>query len=185
MSSHGESSSTPTVYGLLAEFETSDQMVDATKKASAAGYTRMDCFSPYPIGEAADALGFRKSEMGATMFIGGLMGATAGFFMQYLLGAYEYPINVGGRPFLSWPSFVPITFEMLVLTAALSGLFGLIAVCGLPQPYHPLFNVPAFDRASSDRFFLCIEAVDPRYDAVATRDFLASLQPLSLAEVPE
>jgi hypothetical protein len=144
----------------------------------------MDCFSPYPVGEAADAMGFYKSEMAPVMFIGGLIGATAGFLMQYLLGAEVYPINVGGRPFLSWPSFVPITFELMVLTAALSGVFGLIAVCGLPMLYHPLFNVPGFERASSDRFFFCIEAVDPKFDLAATREFLAGCQPLDVAEVP-
>ncbi|MCE9531785.1 MAG: DUF3341 domain-containing protein [Planctomycetes bacterium] len=169
----------------MAEFDHPDKLVDAARKASAAGYTRMDCYSPYPVGEAADAMGFPKSEMGSVMFIGGLIGATAGFLMQYLLGAYDYPINVGGRPFFSWPSFVPITFEMMVLTAALSGVFGLFAVCGLPMLYHPVFNVPAFARASGDHFFLCIEAVDPKYDPVATRDFLAGLQPLDVAEVPE
>jgi Protein of unknown function (DUF3341) len=183
MNEHGASA--PAVYGFLAEFDTADKMVEATRKASEAGYTRMDCFSPYPVGEAADALGFPKSEMGPVMFCGGLAGATAGFFMQYLLGAYEYPLNIGGRPFLSWPSFIPITFEMMVLTASLCGLFVLIAICGLPMLHHPLFNVPAFARASNDRFFLCIEALDPNFNMAATRDFLAGLQPLSVAEVPE
>lgn len=178
-------STAPAVYGLLAEFDNADAMVAAARQAHEAGYRRMDCFSPYPVGEAADAMGFRKSEMGPVMFIGGLMGATAGFLMQYLLGAYDYPTNIGGRPFFSWPSYVPITFEMMVLTAALSGLFGLIAICGLPMLYHPLFNVPAFSRASNDRFFLCIEARDPKFDLSATRDFLAGQQPLSVAEVPE
>jgi len=179
------SASAPAIYGYLAEFDHPDKMVEAAKKATEAGYTKMDCFSPYPVGEAADAMNFPKSEMGPVMFIGGITGATAGFFMQYLLGAYEYPLNIGGRPFLSWPSFVPITFEMLVLTASLCGLFGLIAICGLPMLYHPLFNVPVFARASNDRFFLCIEAIDPNFNTGVTRDFLYSLQPLSVAEVPE
>jgi hypothetical protein len=183
MSAHG--APIPTVYGYLAEFDTADKMVDAAKKASEAGYTRMDCFSPYPVGEAADAMGFRKSEMGPVMFLGGLMGAAAGFIMQYWLGAYDYAVNIGGRPYLSWPSFVPITFEMMVLTASLCGLFGLIAICGLPMLYHPLFNVQAFARATNDRFFLCIEAVDPKFDLTSTREFMAGLEPLSVAEVPE
>jgi hypothetical protein len=185
MSEHGHETAAPAVYGVVAEFDTADKMVDAARKANEAGYTRMDCYSPYPVGEAADAMGFKKSEMGPVMFIGGLMGATAGFTMQYFLGAFSFPVNIGGRPPLSWPSFIPITFEMLVLTASLCGLFGLIAICGLPMLYHPLFNVPVFARASSDRFFLCLEAVDPKFEVGSARAFLSGLQPLSVEEVPE
>ena len=175
----------PTVYGLLAEFETADGMVAAAHKVQAAGYTRYDCYSPYPVGDAADAMNFPKSEMGAVMFTGGITGACTGFFMQYYLNAYGYALNVGGRPYLSWPSFIPITFEMMVLTAALTGLFGLMALCGLPRYHNPLFNSKAFDRASRDRFFLCIEAIDPKYDAAATRAFLNELHPVQVEEVPE
>jgi hypothetical protein len=181
---HGEAAA-PVVYGLLAEFETADQMAAATRKATGAGYTHLDAYSPYPVGDAADALNFPKSEMGPVMFFGGLTGACTGFFMQYYLNAYGYTLNVGGRPYLSWPSFVPITFEMMVLTTALTGLFGLIALCGLPRYHHPLFNSKTFDRATCDRFFLCIEATDPKYDPVATRAFLNELHPLSVEEVPE
>ncbi|MBA4063654.1 MAG: DUF3341 domain-containing protein [Isosphaera sp.] len=173
----------PRPYGLLAEFETADAMVAATYKAREAGYTRLDAYSPYPVGEAADALNFPKSEMGPVMFLGGLTGACAGFFMQYYLNAYGYSLNVGGRPYLSWPSFVPITFEMMVLTTALTGLFALIAICGLPRYHHPLFNSKAFDRATRDRFFVCIEADDPNYDPAATRAFLNGLNPASVEEV--
>ena len=182
---HPENGTEPKVFGLLAEFETGDAMAAAARKATAAGYTRMDCHSPYPVGDAADAMGFPKSEMGPLMFIGGLTGACAGFLMQYWCNAYGYPLNVGGRPYFSWPSFIPITFEMMVLTTALTGLFGLIAICGLPRYHHPLFNSKAFDRASRDRFFLCIEAVDPKYDSAATRAFLNELHPLSVEEVLE
>jgi hypothetical protein len=173
----------PTTYGLLAEFGTADAMVHATRKATEAGYTHLDAYSPYPVGEAADALKFPKSEMGPVMFIGGLTGACAGFFMQYWCNKYGYSLNVGGRPFLSWPSFVPITFEMMVLTTALTGLFGLMAICGLPRLNHPLFGSKTFDRATRDRFFLCIEATDPKYDPAATRAFLNDLHPLSVEEV--
>jgi hypothetical protein len=175
--------STPAPYGLLAEFATADEMAAATHKVVAAGYTHVDCFSPYPVGEAADALKFPKSEMGAVMFLGGLTGACAGFFMQYWANTYGYSLNIGGRPYFSWPSFVPITFEMMVLTTALSGLFGLLAVCGLPRYHHPLFNSDKFARATKDRFFLCVEADDPKYNPAETAAFLNTLNPLSVEEV--
>lgn len=175
----------PVTYGYLAEFPTADAMVAATRAAYAAGYRRMDCYSPYPVGEAADALGFPKSEMGTVMFIGGLTGACSGFFMQYWTGAYGYSLNIGGRPYLSWPSFIPVTFEMTVLTAALSGLFGLMALCGLPRLHHPLFNSDRFDRASKDRFFLAVEAADPKFSRTDTPAFLQTLNPLSVEEVME
>ena len=173
------------VYGLLAEFDTADGLIDATRAAAKEGYTRMDGYSPYAVGEVADALGFPRSEIGAVMFIGGLCGATFGFLMQYYLNGIDYPINVGGKPMFSWPQFAPITWELLVLTASLSGVIGLFVLCGLPQPNHPLFNVPQFARATRDRFFLCIEATDPNFDLTSTRDFLDTLKPLSVAEVPE
>jgi hypothetical protein len=177
----------PKVYGLLAMFATADEMSAATAKARAEGYTHMDAYSPYPVGEAADALGFPKSEMGPIMFIGGLTGACAGFTMQYWANTFGYTLNVGSRPWFSWPSFVPITFEMMVLTTALTGLFALMALCGLPRYNHPLFNSKAFDRASRDRFFLCIEATDPRYqaDPAAARAFLNGLHPEQVEEVLE
>jgi len=183
MSNHANTG--PAVHGIMAEFDHADKMVAAAWKANEAGYTRMDCYSPYPVGEAADAMGFKKSEMGPVMFIGGLVGATAGFLMQYFLGGVQYPVNIGGKPYMSWPMFIPITFEMMVLTAALSGVFGLIAVCGLPQLYHPTFNVPQFARASGDRFFLVIEAVDSKFDLTETRRFMDGLNADSVAEVPE
>lgn len=182
---HHADPTVPVTYGVLAEFETADAMSHATAKASAAGYTHMDAYSPYPVGEAADALNFPKSEMGPVMFIGGLTGACAGFIMQYWANTYGYSLNIGGRPYFSWPSFVPITFEMMVLTTALSGLFGLMALCGLPRYNHPLFNSAKFDRASRDRFFLCIEATDPKFNLAETRAFLNDLHPLSVEEVME
>jgi hypothetical protein len=183
---HAEPSA-PVVYGVLLEFGTSDALVDATRKAKAAGYNHMDTFSPYPVGEAADALGYAKSEMGPVMFIGGLTGAFSGFLMEYWCNTYGYPLNVGGRPYFSWPSFIPITFEMMVLTTALTGLFALMALCGLPQLYHPLFNSKKFDRATKDRFFLCVEVSDPKYQAepAAALAFLKDLNALSVEEVME
>lgn len=174
----------PAVYGVMAEFETADQLIAATRAAVAAGYTRLDGYSPYPVGEVADELGFPRSEIGAVMFIGGLCGATFGFLMQYYLNGIDYPLNIGGKPFFSWPQFIPITWELLVLTASLTGVIGLFALCGLPQPYHPVFNVPQFARASRDRFFLVIEEVDPKFHTSNVTGFLTSLNPVSVAEVP-
>jgi hypothetical protein len=173
----------PKLFGIIASFKTSDELVVATRKAKAEGYTLMDTHTPYPVGETADALGFPKSEMGTVMFIGGLTGAIAGFMMQYWDNAYGYSLNIGGRPYLSWPSFIPITFEMMVLTASFSGLFGLMALCGLPQLNHPLFNSPTFDRFSKDRFILSVEAEDPKFDAVRTMAFLQTLGAETVEEV--
>jgi hypothetical protein len=175
----------PKTFGYLAEFADADALVKATWAARKAGYTRLDTHTPYPVGEAADALGFPKSEMGVVMFIGGLTGACAGFLMQYWDNAYGYSLNIGGRPYFSWPSFVPITFEMMVLTASLSGLFGLMALCGLPRLHHPLFNSDRFARFSRDRFFLSVEADDPLFHRDNTPAFLATLNPLSVEEVME
>jgi hypothetical protein len=180
-----DSPSAPPLYGVMAEFQTADELIAATKAAAAAGYTRMDGYSPIPLGEVADHLGFPRSEIGAVMFIGGVCGATFGFLMQTWISVIDYPLSIGGKPFWSWPQFIPITWALLVLTASMSGVFGLLALCGLPQPYHPVFNVDRFRRASKDRFFLCIEAVDPKFDPVAVKAFLTTLKPDDVAEVPE
>jgi hypothetical protein len=183
---HGHADPTvPVTFGLLAMFETGDAMSHAIEKAVAAGYTHLDGYSPYPVGEAADALKFPKSEMGPVMFIGGLTGACAGFIMQYWANTWGYSLNIGGRPYFSWPMFVPVTFEMMVLTTALSGLFGLLAICGLPRYNHPLFNSKAFERATKDRFFVCIEASDPKFNLAETRAFLNDLHPALVEEVME
>ena len=182
---HGHGPEAPALHGLMAEFATADDLIAATRKAKQAGYEQMDGYSPFPVGEVADELGFPRSEIGAIMFIGGMFGATCGFLMQYWANGLDYPINIAGKPFFSWPQFVPITWELLVLTASLSGVIGLLALCGFPQPYHPVFNVPEFVRASRDRFFLVIEATDPKFSLNETKSFLAGMSPLSLSEVPE
>jgi hypothetical protein len=175
----------PKLYGLIASFATADALVAATRKVVAEGYSLVDTHTPYPVGETADALHFPKSEMGTVMFIGGLTGAISGFLMQYWDNAYGYSLNIGGRPYLSWPSFIPITFEMMVLTAALSGLFGLMALCGLPRLNHPLFNSATFDRFSRDRFILSIEAADPKFDLGNAKAFLQTLGAEAVEEVME
>ena len=178
-------SATPALHGLMAEYDTADALIAATRRARETGYSHMDGYSPYPVGEVADELGFPRSEIGAIMFVGGLCGATFGFLVQYYLNGIDYPLNVAGKPFFSWPMFAVITWELLVLTASVSGVLGLFALSGLPQPYHPVFNVPQFERATRDRFFLVIEATDPQFDRAATQAFLATTSPLSIEEVPE
>ena len=186
MSNHGHHEpAAPALHGVMAEFDNADALILAARKAKAAGYTRMDGYSPYPVGEVTDEFGFPRSEIGAVMFIGGLCGSTLGFLMMTWASVVDYPLNVGGKPFWSWPQFIPITWELLVLTASLSGLFGFLALCGLPAPYHPVFNVPQFARASRDRFFICIESVDPKFNVAEVTAFLTTLAPLSIAEVPE
>ena len=172
------------LYGVMAEFDTTDQLVEAAAKARAAGYKYVNAYTPFPVEGLPEALGFRRSNVPLITLIGGLLGGAGGFFMQYYASVIGYPINVGGRPFNSWPSFIPITFELTILVAALSAVLGMLALNGLPMPYHPLFHVPRFALATRDRFFLCIEATDPKFDRKLTKQFLASLQPREITEVP-
>jgi hypothetical protein len=176
----------------LAEFDNPDALIAAVRRAREAGYTKMDGYSPYGIAEVADELGFRYGEMSTVMLCGGLIGATSAFIMQWWCNGIDYPVNIAGRATLTpvewlngWPSYIPVTFEGGILTCALSGLFGLLAICGLPRPHHPLFNAPQFAAVVRDRFFLAIEAGDPKFDLQQTKDFLLGLAPLSVAEVPE
>jgi hypothetical protein len=174
----------PAVFGILAEFDDADALLGAARRVRDAGYTRLDAYSPYPLSDVAEALGMSRTAVPALMLAGGLVGCVAGFLMQYWINVMDYPINVGGRPANSWPSFIPVTFELTVLTSALVGLFGLLAMCGLPRLYHPVFNVGGFLRASRDRFFLCVESADPRFDRAGTAELLASLSPRAVTEVP-
>ena len=172
------------IYGLLAEFETAQQILDATRQARLAGYREMDAYSPYPVEGLAQELGLRRTRVPFVVLVAGLVGAATGFFMQWYSMAVDYPFNVGGRPFNSWPVYIPITFEVMVLVAAFAALLGMLFLNGLPRPHHPVFNVPRFERASQDRFFLCIEASDPQFDRERTGQFLATLNPTEVAEVP-
>ncbi len=174
------------VYGYLAEFESATDLVGATRRAYAEGYRKMDAYSPFPIEEAADALGFHKTRVPLVVLVGGILGGGAGYLLQWWINVIAYPLNVGGKPMHAWPSFIVVTFEMTVLFAGLAALFGMLALNGLPMPYHPLFNVPRFAMASRDRFFLCIEAADPKFDPESTRAFMESLQPHgTVLEVPD
>lgn len=171
------------IYGLMAEFETSDALLAAAARTCEAGYKRTDGYSPFPLHGLAEALGFRRTRLPLVTLIGGLLGGGGAYFMMWYASVLSYPINIGGRPLHSWPAFIPITFELTVLGASFAALFGMLALNGLPRPHHPVFNVPEFVRASRDRFFLVIEARDPKFDIAATRRFLEDLQPSRVYEV--
>jgi ActD protein len=178
-----EHGTTPTLHGLMAEFESPSGLVEAATQARLAGYRKMDAYSPIPVEELNDALGLRRTRLPLLVLIGGILGGSAGFALESWVSAIAYPLNVGGRPLISWPQFIPVTFETTVLGAALTAFFGMWALNKLPQPYHPVFNVEAFGRASTDRFFLVIEATDPRFDRDATLRFLENLHPVGVSEV--
>ena len=171
------------LYGLMAEFDDPAAVVAATRHAYAAGYRQMDAFSPYPIEELHHALGVHGNRLPLAVLIGGIVGGLGGYLLEYWSSTIAYPLNVGGRPLHSWPAFIPVAFETTVLFAALSAVVGMIVANGLPMPYHPVFNVPEFEWASRDGFFLCIEATDPEFDADATRRFLQSLGAKKVREV--
>jgi hypothetical protein len=170
------------IYGLVAEFETDGELKRAAEKAYEEGYRKLDGFAPFPIEGLAEALG-KKNRIPLLVLLGGILGGCSAYFMEWFANVVSYPINIGGRPLHSWPAFIPITFELTVLGAALTAFFASFALNGLPQPYHPMFNLPEFERASQDRFFLCIESADTLFDPVQTRAFLEKLEPLMIAEV--
>jgi hypothetical protein len=173
----------PRLYGLMAEFDGPNDLVAAANKAREAGYRKMDAYTPFPIEELPEALGFRHNRLPLLVLIGGIAGAISGYALQYWASVIEYPINVGGRPLHSWPSFIPPTFETTVLFAALTAVLGMLALNGLPMPHHPVFNAPRFALATRDAFFLCIEAVDPKFDREQTQYFLQQLGAKQVAEV--
>ena len=171
------------IYGLMAEFKTSEELLDAARVTHDAGYTRIDAFAPFPIEGLAEAIGFHSTRLPLLVLIGGIVGGCSGFLLQYYAAVVSYPINVGGRPLNSWPAFVPITFEMTILFAAAAAVFGMLALNGLPTPYHPVFNAPNFELASRNKFFLCIMAEDAKYETQRTREFLQSLHAHEVSEI--
>jgi Alternative complex III, ActD subunit len=171
------------IYGLMAEFATSDQLLEAARRTHDAGFKRVDAFSPFPIEGLAEAVGFHRTRLPAVVLCAGIVGCFSGFALQYYGDVVSYPINVGGRPLNSWPAFIPITFEMTILFAAAAAVFGMLAMNGLPTPYHPVFNLPRFALASRDRFFLCIKARDPKFDLESTKKFMATLSAREVSEI--
>jgi hypothetical protein len=172
------------IYGMMAEFDSATSLVAAAHRTHEAGYERIDAYSPFPVEGLAEAIGFRRNAVPLVVLIGGLIGGLSGYAMQYWISAISYPINVGGKPYHSWPAFIVVTFEMTILFAGIFAVLGMLALNGLPMPYHPVFNVPRFAFATKDRFFLIVFSSDPKYEPAKTRRFLESLGPKSIAEVP-
>ncbi len=171
------------VYGFMAEFEEPNELLHAAQRAYDSGYRKLDAYSPMPIHGLAEAIGFHRTGVSPIVLTGGILGCISGFSLCWWMAAVAYPHIIAGRPLNSWPMWIPITFELTVLFASFAALLSMLGLNGLPQPYHPVFNVDKFARASQDRFFLCIEADDPVFDAEGTWKFLESLHPASLEEV--
>lgn len=171
------------LHGIMAEFHSADEVVEAAIRVREAGYTRVDAYSPYPIEELTHALGLDRSHLPKIVLAGGVFGFLGGWALQYWAAVIEYPMNIGGRPNFSWPAFIVPAYETTILCAALGAVLGMLALNGLPQPYHPVFNVPGFALASRDRFFICIESRDPKFDREGTRKFLASVGAKTVSEV--
>ncbi|MBA3322577.1 MAG: DUF3341 domain-containing protein [Pyrinomonadaceae bacterium] len=167
----------------MAEFDNPTDAVAAAERVYEAGYRRIDAFSPYPVEALSEAIGVHSTKMPLIVLIGGVLGGLGGYFMQYYVHVINYPLNVGGKPLHSWPAFIPVTFELTILGAALAAVFGMLALNGLPEPYHPVFNTPNFALASRDRFFVLVESLDPKFDRDATRAFLNSLGPREVTDV--
>jgi hypothetical protein len=165
----------PAIHGLMAEFENPNALVAAAYRAHFEGYRNMDAYSPFPIEELHEALGAHHTRLPLIVLIGGLLGCVGGYLLQFWANAVAYPLNVAGKPFNAWPMFIPVTFECTILGASLAAVLGMLALNGLPMPYHPVFNVSRFALASRNRFFLCIEARDPKFDIARTRGFLEAL----------
>jgi hypothetical protein len=180
---YGHDSGAPTVYGLVAEFDSAEALLEAAEKTRVAGYRKTDAYTPFPVHGLSEAIGFHDVRLPWMIFMGGLIGCFTGYTLQWYTAVIDYPMNVGGKPLNSIPAFFPVTYESTILFSALTAVFGMLAVNRLPKPYHSIFNTPGFERATQDRFFLAIEAQDKMFDAVETRDFMQSLNPLSLSEV--
>lgn len=170
-------------YGVMAEFDSPGALVAATRTVSEHGYRKLDAYTPFPIEELNDILHLHRNKLPLIVLCGGILGGLTGYLLQYFVTVIYFPINIGGRPLHSWPSYIIITFELTILFGCISAVLGMLALCGLPMPYHPAFNVPRFSAASRDRFFLCIEATDPQFDLEKTSGLLESLEAKEVSEV--
>ncbi|QQR74186.1 MAG: DUF3341 domain-containing protein [Holophagales bacterium] len=184
MSAHAEPQ-TDGLHGLLAEFDSPQRLIDAAHRVHSAGFVKIDAYTPFPIEELSEALGHHHSKVPLLVLGGGLVGMFGGIGLQFWVSTTAYPLNIGGKPYWSWPAFIPVTFETTVLCAAFAAVFGMMALNRLPQPHHPVFNAPRFALASRDRYFLCIEAEDPLFDRARTRELLLSLAATEVTEVAQ
>jgi hypothetical protein len=175
----------PGSYGVMAEFESPSTLVNAARAATDHGFKKLDVYTPFPIEELSDILHLHNNRLPLIVLLGAIAGGLLGYLLQYFVTVIYFPINIGGRPLHSWPSYIIITFELTILLGCLSAVLGMLALCRLPMPHHPVFNVPKFESVSRDRFFLCIEAADPLFDVVATYDFLTALEAREVTEVAD
>jgi hypothetical protein len=175
---------TTPIYGIMAEFDSASDLVAAARKTHEAGYRKIDAYSPFPVEELAEAIGFHTNRVALVTLIGGIFGGLSGYLLQYWISVDSYPVVIGGKPYHSWPAFIVPTFELTILFAGIFAVLGMLALNGLPMPYHPVFNVPRFAMATKDRFFLIVFSTDPKYSPTSTRQFLESLGPRSISEVP-
>ncbi|MCH8275303.1 MAG: DUF3341 domain-containing protein [Armatimonadetes bacterium] len=173
------------IYGIIAQFSNPEQLLEAVRRARKEGYRRMEAYTPFAVDGLADELECRDDRVPVVVFICGVVGAGLGLFLQYWVSSVDLPLNVGGRPDFSWPSFIPITFEIGILGAAFGALIGMLVMNGLPRPHHPIFDAPGFEAVTRDKFFLCIEAEDPLFDRGKTKEFLETVGPEAVSEVPE
>lgn len=173
------------LYGIMSEFNTATELVDAARRVRDGGYTKTDAFSPFPLHEIDEALGIKRSVLPYLIFAGGITGLMAGIGLEYFVHVYDWPIIVGGRPHFSLPAFIPPAYELTILFAAFTAVFGMLFLNGLPSPYHPVFNVPRFALATREKFFLIIESGDPLYDYEKTRSFMESLGGQEVFDVEE
>ena len=172
------------LYGVAAEFHDPQTLLTAANTVRKEGYTSVDAFTPFPVHGLAEAVGFHKTRLSTIVLVMGILGGLGGFFMQWYANVISYPLNIGGKPYNSWPAFIPITFECAILLAALGAVFGMLALNGLPMPYHPMFNVRRFDSASRDKFFLVIHSRDPKFRLEEARRLLETLGPREVTDVP-
>jgi hypothetical protein len=180
-----QSATTSSLHGVMAEFASAEELLSATHRTRAAGYKAVDAYSPFPIHGMSEALALPKSPIPLMVLIGALAGTLLGFGLEYWVSVLEYPVMVGGKPYFSWPAFIPVAYETTILLGGLTAAIGMLAINGFPMPYHPVFNVERFSQAMIDRFFLCIEATDPKFNREETKKFLEGLHPYQVSEVEE